>query len=202
MKTRQIPLTSGEKVFCSRIDTETVLADHPLATALGRRGCGAVIDALRAASEAINLRGLARAARVPVANTRRIVRDLEALRLVESIRPGRDARIRWRGGPLAAVLDGWPDLREATADAFSRAYDGPGGAQRWQHPDDDPADPHAPTRIVVLADDEAWDHVGPALDAVAAAGWPAPRVDVLDPASADPDDPVAAAMLQPKFSTR
>lgn len=177
-----------------------MLADNPLLTVLGRRGAGAVLDVLRADPGPWTLRGLARAASVPAATVGRVVDDLEALEALEKLRPGRDAVIRWRPGPVADLLRGLevPDVRARTLEAFRSGYRGPAeSVHTYRDARDAPGDPRTPLRIAVLSRDEdaAWDAVGPALDAVREAGWPAPDVTVHDPRDLDPGDPAAAAVL-------
>ncbi len=177
-----------------------VLADNPLLTVLGRRGAGAVLDALRAGDGPWTLRGLARDAGVPPATASRVVADLEALEALEKLRPGRDARIRWRPGPVADLLRALavPDPRAETLAAFRAGYAGPADSVHAYRVEGDVAgDPRTPLRVVVLSRDEdaAWDAVGPALDAVRAAGWPAPEVAVHDPRDLDASVPADAALL-------
>ncbi len=177
-----------------------VLADNPLLTVLGRRSAGAVLDELRAGFGPWTLRGLARAAGVPTATAGRVVDDLEALEALDKLRPGRDAVIRWRAGPVADLLRGLevPDVRARTLDAFRSGFHGPFESIHAYRADGDTAgDPRTPLRIAILSleEDEAWDAVGPALDAVREAGWPAPDVTVFDPRELDLGDSTDAAVL-------
>ncbi len=178
------------------------MEDSPALTVLARRGARDVIATL--VGGANHVRGIAQATSRPVATVARIVRDLEALGVVESLRPGRDKQILWRAGPLADWMAALavPDLRGASARAFVEAYQGPGTCHRWAAPDDEVGDPHTRTRVVILTEqeEEALDAVGAALDAVEAAGWPAPEVTVQDAASLG-DDPISVAMTQPIAST-
>ncbi len=181
-------------------------ADNPLLTMLGRRGRGAIVDALTGSPGATHsVRDLARTARVQPMVASRAVTELQALGAVEYLRPGRNGRVRWLAeAPAAqalATIDP-PDLRMAAADAFANAYTGPAGARRvvvWQAAGDNPADPLAPTRLAIVARDEdaeeeALDAAGPALDAVRLADLPAPDVTTLLADSLADDDPVAAAV--------
>ncbi len=184
----------------SRFCDSPVFRDHPLLTVLGRRGRGAVLDVLMDRQHH-SIRGLARAADVPPATAARAVQELEVLGAVEVLRPGRDAQVRLRadtaiGGALFHLR--LPDLRPSAAIAFAQAYTGPARAMlRWQAPDDVPSDPLCPTRIAIITPDidDALDAVGPALDAVEAAGWPAPEVAAWAPDELDRDDPIGAAIL-------
>lgn len=174
----------------------TVANDSVVLSVLARRGARSIVQALARADAPMTLRGLARDANVPHATAARVVRDLEALAVVEVVRPGRDAQLRWRSGPVADWLAALapPDVPVEVERVFAAAYAGPGAPRRWLPPEGGAL----PVRLVVLTDeqDDALDAVGPALDAVAAAGWPAPQVAVHDPATLDLADPVAAAMLQ------
>lgn len=166
-----------------------MLRDNPLLTFLGRRGRGAVVDALRGDPErSWNVRDLARAADVPVITASRTVRELEALGVVDAYRPGRDKVVRWEpGSAVAQALLPFvvPDLRGESARAAAAALVLPPGARavHWRMPDDDTADPSCPTRVAVLCrnadEDDVLDAIGPALDAVADAGWPRPEVTVV-----------------------
>lgn len=164
-----------------------MLRDNPLLTLLGRKGRGAVVDALRADPDRTwTIRDLARAADVPPITASRAVRELDALGVVDAFRPSRDMHVRW--DPDSAVAQALlpfvvPDLRAESVRAFVASFEGPSGArlQWWALSDDDPADPRTPSRVAVLlrsaADEEdALDAIGPALDAVADAGWPRPEV--------------------------
>lgn len=180
-----------------------MLADHPVLTLLGRRGRGAVVEALRRNPQrAWTVRDLARLADVAPMVASRAVRELAALGAVTVQRPGRDARIQpARAAPawdVLARLD-LPDLHAQAAAAFARAYARPPGTTavlRWRHPDDDPADPLAPLRIGLVArePEQALDHAGAALDAVRGAGYAAPEITAWTPAQLTEDDPVAQAI--------
>lgn len=189
--------SSGGTVFCIRIVTIHVLRDNPVLTMLGRRGRGDVVQALLEAPRTWSVRALARAAGVHAATAARTVKELEALGAVDVVRPGRDARLRLNASPVAQALAALrvPDVRGRAAATFAAAYGHRAPCLRWQAPGEHDADPLVPTRIAVRAeDDAAVDAVGPALDAVRAAGWPAPDItwhDVLDPA-----DATARAILQ------
>lgn len=187
-------------------DKPVGLADNPLLTVLGRRGRGAVIAVLRdTPARPWNVRDLARAADVNAMTASRTVKELSALGVVESYRPGRDLVVRWRassaGAAVIAALDP-PDLLAEGCRTFAGAYSGPhdGPLRRWFQPGDQAADPLVPARLAVLVatdadEDEAWDAVGPALDAVEAAGWARPEVGVQVRTNLDEGDAVAAAIL-------
>ncbi len=164
-----------------------VLRDNPLLTLLGRRGRGAVVDALRADPKRTwTVRELARAADVPVITASRAVRELDSLGVVDAFRPGRDKHIRWEAdSAVAQALLPFvvPDLRRESVQSFADAYTGPSGSRlvHWQLAEDDAADPACPSRVAVLVprldvEDDAVDAIGPALDEVAAQGWPRPQV--------------------------
>lgn len=194
-----MPHVSGEKGFCTTYGTNNVHGAEKVWRAMGRRGAPAVVEVLATQPGPWTLRGLERASGVPLATARRVLEDLQALGCVQMLRPGRDAQVTWREGPVADWLADLPPLdwaREVLAE-FRAAY-GAGDVRIWQHPGEDAGNPQAPVRIVVLAEDEdeAMDRIGPALDALDLAGWPAPEVTVEDPTALDPLDPVAAAMLQ------
>lgn len=185
-----------------RCDISVPLADHPLLTVLGRRGRGAVLDAVLGAPERTwTVRDLARAAELHPMVASRSVHELAALGIVEAFRPGRAMRIRLLPDSAAARIAAAlhvPDLRRRGADTFAAAYAGPSRARlvHWQEHGDDPADPLCPCRVAVLVrggDDDAFDAVGPALDAVAEAGWPRPDVTVLV-RSMLADDPASRAV--------
>ncbi len=182
-----------------------MLRDHPLLTLLGRRGRGAVVDALRQEPERQwNVRELAAAADVPVITASRAVRELDALGVVDSFRPGRDKVIQWDSqSAVARALVPFvvPDLRGEAARTAAAALAVPDRARIifWQMPEDEPADPECPIRVAVLcrdADEElVLDAIGPALDAVAAAGWPRPDISVVPRSMLSDDDPVTQAVL-------
>lgn len=164
-----------------------MLANNPLLTLLGRKGRAAVVDALRAdPGKTWTVRELARTADVPVITASRAVRELDALGVVDAFRPSRDKVIRWE--PRSAVAQALvpfvvPDLRGEGARAFAAALEAPRGSRlvRWTLAGDDDSDPLCPTRVAILvrdddAEDAALDAIGPALDAVAEAGWPRPDV--------------------------
>ena len=86
-----------------------MLNDNPLLAFLGRRGRGAVVEALRRNPvRPLHVRELARLADVAPMAASRAVRELERLRAVEVTRKGRDVAVRLdaeskAGGFLAAV---------------------------------------------------------------------------------------------------
>ncbi len=181
-----------------------MLRDNPLLTLLGRRGRGAIVDALRREPQRTwTVRDLARAADVPVITASRTVKELDALGVVDSFRPGRDMHIQWDpGSAVAQALQPFvvPDLRGESVRRFAASYDGPAGVRlvEWQLPADDVADPMIPSRVAVLLrrasdEDDALDAIGPALDAVADQGWPRPVVTVMAAASLG-EDAVAKAI--------
>lgn len=86
--------------------TRGVLNDNPLLAFLGRRGRGAVVEALRRnRGRPLHVRELARLADVAPMVASRAVRELQALRAVEVSRTGRllAARID-PGSPAGAFL--------------------------------------------------------------------------------------------------
>jgi hypothetical protein len=182
-----------------------MFADHPVLTVLGRRGRGAIVDAILAdAAITWTVRGLSRAANVPAAVAARAAHELEALGAIEMLRPGRNAHIRWRPDAAAAQTIAQmvvPPFREAACRAFVQAIGQPGNVEiirRWQQPEEHAADPLVPTRIAVICQgdvDAALDAVGPALDGVQQAGLPAPDVTVIDRDDLDAGDALGAAML-------
>jgi len=181
-----------------------VLEDNALLAFLGRRGRGAVVEILRRhPGRTWTVRELARFADVPSMVASRAVRELAALGTVESLRPGRDLRVRFLPESAAGRwLDGLlvPDLPTEAAAAFARAYRPPAGvtwAALWRHPGDDPLAAAAPVRIALVARDpeSALDAADPALDAVRRAGLPLPDVSAWTPESLRGDDPVARAIL-------
>jgi hypothetical protein len=182
-----------------------VLEENPLLALLGRRGRGAVVEALRRnPRRAWTVRELARFADVAPTVASRAVRELAALGAVEAVRPGRDLAARFLPGtPAGAWLDCLvvPDLRQAVAATVARAYLWPAGVTRlvlWRHPDDDPNAPEAPVRVAALTNrdpGDALEAAGPALDAVRAAGLPMPEVSAWVAGDLAADDPVARAIL-------
>lgn len=86
-----------------------MLNDNPLLAFLGKRGRGAVVEALRRnPGRALHVRELARLADVAPMVASRAVRELEALRAVAVTRRGRDVAVRLdaatkAGAFLAAV---------------------------------------------------------------------------------------------------
>ncbi len=190
----------------SQMCDSPMLRHHPLLTVLGRRGRGAVVDALCGAPDQTwSVRGLAREAGVQPATAARAVQELEALGALEVIRPGRDAQVRFRRDTemgRALWMLRLPDVRLGTCKAFSAAFGHPQGVRqvlRWVAPQDHSADPLCPTRIAVVCRDDAepaLDAVGPALDGVRAAGWPAPDVTVWTRDELVPDDSMAVAILE------
>lgn len=181
------------------------LADQPLLTCLGRRGRGAVADALLSAPDRDwSVRALARAAKVTATTASRAVRELENLGAVTMMRPGRDAVVRFMpeaaaGRDLAALR--LMDLRRATAERFASAMDPPSGVRAihwWSDVPDHPALPEVPTRIAVLCTrgtGRALEAVGPALDTLREEGLPQPDVTVWRLSELGADDPVAKAIL-------
>jgi hypothetical protein len=182
-----------------------VLEPNPLLALLGRRGRGAVVEALRRnPRREWSVRELARFADVAPMVASRAVRELAALGAVEALRPGRDVRARFLpGSPAGAWLAGLvvPDLRQAVADGFARRYPWPAGVTRlvlWRHPDDDPASPESPTRIAVLTNRdpaEALEAAGSALDGLRVAGLPIPDLSAWVAGELSQEDPVARAIL-------
>lgn len=182
-----------------------VLTDNPLLALLGRSGRPQVVEVLRRSPQRTwSVRELAVFAMVDAMSASRCVKELAALGAVQVTRPGRNARVRFEprspAGAWLAALD-VPDLRGEVARTFAAAYGRPPGVLRvvlWRHPDDDPLAPRTPARLAILVSrDEAGalDVAGPALDAVRAAGLPAPDVAAFARSSLAPQDPVAAAVL-------
>lgn len=182
------------------------LEGNPLLTVLGRRGRGAVIDALRDRPEATwNVRDLARAADVAPMVASRAVAELAALGVVERFRPGRDMVVRWRSETAAskalAAFDP-PDVRQAGVHAFASSYPRRPGRRvvAWTAPSDDPRDPLCPSRVAIIVDAQAeeevaLDDVGQALDATYQGGWPIPDATVFVRADLAAGDPLALAVL-------
>lgn len=174
------------------------LADNPLLTLLGRRGRGAVVETLRASGGPWSVRALARASGVAAMTVSRAVRELAALGIVDTYRPGRDQVVQWRAASAgAAVIAALrpPDLRSEGCRVFAASYRRPGATLvQWWMPGDDPADPLTPARLGILVrhpDDEeaALDAIGPALDAVESAGWARPQATVhVGPLLSDADE--------------
>ncbi len=190
----------------SQMCDSAVLRQHPLLTVLGRRGRGAVVDALCGAPDQTwSVRGLARQAKVQPATAARAVQELEALAALEVIRPGRDAQVKLRPDTEMGRALLWlrlPDVRLGACKAFAASFGHPQGVRqllRWTMAGDHPGDPLCPTRIAVVCRDDpepALDAVGAALDGVREAGWPAPDVTVWTRDDLVPDDPMAAAILE------
>jgi hypothetical protein len=181
-----------------------MLRDNPLLTFLGRRGRGAVVDALRMNPEKTwTVRELARIADVPAITASRAVKELDALGVVDAFRPGRNKHIRWETeSAVAQALVPFvvPDLRGEAAVRFAAAFMGPTGARpvSWHLIGDDIADPNCPTRVAILLrsyddEDDALDAIGPALDVVAESGWPRPSVTTIVKSELG-DDEVAQAI--------
>jgi hypothetical protein len=86
-----------------------VLNDNPLLAFLGRRGRGAVVEALRRNTRRpLSVRELARRADVPPMVASRSVKELEALHAVRVVRRGRELSVQLdsagsAGAFLAAV---------------------------------------------------------------------------------------------------
>lgn len=191
---------AGRKAFLSRICDSRVLRDNPVLTVLGRRGRGAIVQVLVHRNGPWSVRGLAREAGMPTATAARAVQELQWLGAVESLRPGRDAEIRFRPGSAvgeALARLRLPDPRAGAAQVFAQAYRHEARLLHWQAPGDIPSDPAFPTRIAIVASqpEAALDAAGAALDAVEDAGWPPPEITAWEPGMLDEDDPVAAAIL-------
>ncbi len=180
----------------SRICDKCVLADHPLLTSLGRRGRGAVLDSLLGAAAPQSVRDLARATGLAPGIVSRAIDEFTALGLVDVLRPGRAARIQ-----LNEASPWVPWLRRSPppgiAAVVAAAYEGPGRLMQWSDAGERRDDPHSPVRIAIITDDEdaALDAIGPTLDAVREAGWPAPELTAWDESMLDADDPVGARIL-------
>ncbi len=72
-----------------------MLNDNPLLAFLGKRGRGAVVEALRRnPGRALHVRELARLADVAPMVATRAIRELEALGAVQAARKGRDVTVR------------------------------------------------------------------------------------------------------------
>ena len=72
-----------------------MLNDNPLLAFLGKRGRGAVVEALRRnPNRGLHVRELARLADVAPMVVTRAVRELEALNAVRAVRKGRDVTVR------------------------------------------------------------------------------------------------------------
>lgn len=87
-----------------------MLNDNPLLAFLGKRGRGAVVEALRRnAGRPLHVRELARLADVAPMVVSRAVRELEALRAVEISRQGRLLAVRLdqasRAGAFLATVE-------------------------------------------------------------------------------------------------
>jgi DNA-binding transcriptional regulator YhcF (GntR family) len=82
-----------------------VLNDNPLLAFLGRRGRGAVVEALRRnRGRPLHVRELARLADVAPMAASRAVRELEALRAVEVARRGAVVTVRLDEGTAAGAF--------------------------------------------------------------------------------------------------
>lgn len=86
-----------------------MLNDNPLLAFLGKRGRGAVVEALRRnPGKALHVRELARLADVAPMAASRAVRELEALGAVDVRRKGRDVAVRLdeatKGGAFLATV--------------------------------------------------------------------------------------------------
>lgn len=82
-----------------------MLQDNPILLVLGRRGRGAVVEALvRNPRRAWSVRDLARLADVQPMAASRAVRELEALGAVEIVRPGREAQVRFLPRSVAGAF--------------------------------------------------------------------------------------------------
>jgi hypothetical protein len=160
-----------------------VLAGNPLLTLLGRKGRGAVLDALLAAPEREwNLRELARAAGVNPMAASRTLEELSVLGVIDTFRPGRDKVIALQQNSAAARAVASfqpPNLWDESVATFAAHYTGPGVLIRYARPADRSDDPLCPARIAILTKRDAWDDLDTGLDAVAEAGWPRPDVIVV-----------------------
>lgn len=84
-----------------------MLNDNPLLAFLGRRGRGAVVEALRRnPGRFLHVRELARLADVAPMVASRAVREMDALRAIESSRRGRLLVVRLDGGTRAGAFLG------------------------------------------------------------------------------------------------
>ena len=195
-----ISASPGGKAFCTKNGANFMHGAVKVWRAMGRRGAPDVVEVLATQPGPWTLRGLERASRVPLATVRRVLDDLAALGCIDHLRPGRDAQVTWREGPIADWLTELPelDMAEHMAGEFEAAHGRE--VHVWHHPEDDAGNPRTPVRLAVLVneegEEEALERVGPALDALELAGWPAPEVTVEVRDRLDPSDPVAAAMLR------
>lgn len=79
-----------------------MLNDNPLLAFLGKRGRGAVVEALRRnPGRLIHVRELARLADVAPMVASRAVRELGALNAIQSVRRGREVAVRLDGASVA-----------------------------------------------------------------------------------------------------
>lgn len=79
-----------------------MLNDNPLLAFLGRRGRGAVVEALRRnPARALHVRELARLADVAPMVASRAVRELRALNAIEVVRRGRELAVRLDPGSVS-----------------------------------------------------------------------------------------------------
>ena len=82
-----------------------MLNDNPLLAFLGKRGRGAVVEALRRnPGRPLHVRELARLADVAPMVASRAVRELEALRAVQVTRRGRDVAVRLDPGTASGAF--------------------------------------------------------------------------------------------------
>ena len=82
-----------------------MLNDNPLLAFLGKRGRGAVVEALRRnPGRALHVRELARLADVAPMVASRAVRELEALRALQVARRGREVEVRLDAGTKAGAF--------------------------------------------------------------------------------------------------
>lgn len=171
-----------------------MLVDNPLLVLLGRRGRGAIVEALRRAPGHVwRTRELARAALVSVSVASRAVAELASLGAVRATRPGRDARIEWQPGPAAAFLEALvvPDIHRQAAEAFAAQLEPGTRVVQYVAPGHAPDDPRAPLHLAILSNRDptrVLDACLPALDALRQDGYPAPDVSVVNPRELANDD--------------
>ncbi|MGB1697576.1 MAG: hypothetical protein ACPHK8_04175 [Thermoplasmatota archaeon] len=184
-----------------------MFAGNPLLTFLGRKGRGAVLDALlepQARNRNWTLRELARAAGVHAMAAKRAVAELEVLGVVEQFRPGRSMVIALQQTSAAAkALAAFnpPQLWQESVRTFAAAYQGPGSLVQYRRPLDRADDPLCPARIAILTRQDAWDQLDAGLDAVAAAGWPRPDVIVVAREELEGDEEGAAILAGEPIGT-
>ena len=81
-----------------------MLNDNPLLAFLGKRGRGAVIEALRRNPRPLHVRELARLADVAPIVASRALRELQALAAVEVVRQGQQVLVRLDAGSKAGAF--------------------------------------------------------------------------------------------------